>query len=78
MSKPTNVFGDIQKLATELAKDPVASKLLQDQFRQFQTQLGSNEGGEQDPNQVLGDLYTKLKEQFEHINSPSDLGDNDD
>ena len=74
----TNLFDDLQKMAERLAKDPSAGKFLRDQFRQFQTEFGGEEGSEQSPDEVLDKLYTKLKQQFEHVNSPSDLGDTDE
>lgn len=71
-----NIFEDLQKLADRVAKDPSASRFLQEQFRNFQAQSGSDKSGDQDPNKVLEKLYKELKKQFEHIKSP--IGDNDE
>jgi len=71
-----NMFKDLEGLAERIAKDPSASKFLQDQFREFQSQSRSNDGSNQSPEEVLEKLYTELKKQFEHIKSP--VGDNDE
>jgi hypothetical protein len=71
-----NMFKDLEALAERIAKDPSASKFLQDQFRQFQAQSGSDDSDNQSPEQVLDKLYKELKKQFEHVDSP--IGDNDE
>jgi hypothetical protein len=71
-----NMFKDLEALAERIAKDPSASKFLQDQFRQFQAQSGSDNSDNQSPEQVLDKLYKELKKQFEHVDSP--IGDNDE
>lgn len=71
-----NIFEDLQKLADKIAKDPSASRFLQEQFRNFQAQSGSDDGSNQSPDEILEELYKELKKKFEHIKSP--IGDNDE
>jgi len=73
------LFKDIEKLAARIIKDPAAKKALEAQFRQLMASdsLGNKDSGKS-PNEVLDEIYEKLKEQLNHVNSPSDLGDTDE
>ena len=66
-------------MAARLMKDPAAVKALQKQFHAFSSNSDlSNQGSNKSPEQVLDDIYKELKKQFQHVNTPSDIGDDDE